>query len=122
MNSWLQLLTIDGRASGRFTLAGELDMATSPMLDQLADVHGPLLLDMRAVSFIDSAAIASLVRLYRGCEDDGCSFRIEACSPPVERVLRILGLYEIFTDDDVRHGPDLPPPIPAMETGAAAGD
>jgi len=122
MDPWLQLLTIDERAPGRFKLAGELDMATSRMLDELADVHGPLLLDMRDVTFIDSTAIASLVRLYRGCENNGCSFLIEACSPIVERVLRIVGLYGILTEDGVRPGPDLPAPTPAMETGAAASD
>jgi anti-anti-sigma factor len=122
MDLSLQPFTIHQRAPGRFTLAGELDMATSPRLDELADVHGPLLLDMRDVSFIDSTAIAGLVRLYRGCEEDGCSFLIEACSPIVERVLRIVGFYETFTEDGDRAGPDHRSPNPAMEGGPAASD
>jgi anti-anti-sigma factor len=77
---------------------------------------------MRDVSFIDSTAIASLVRLYKGCASNGCTFLIETWSPQVERVLRIVGLHEIFTEDGVGHGPDLPPPIPEMEMGAAASD
>jgi anti-anti-sigma factor len=122
MDPSLQPFTIHKRAPGRFALAGELDMSTSPILDELAHVHGPLLLDMRDVSFIDSTAIASLVRLHEGCENDGCSFLVEVCSPIVERLLRIVGLYELFTEDGVRHGADLPPPIPAMESGAATRD
>jgi anti-anti-sigma factor len=97
-------------------------MATVPRLDELADVHGPLLFDLRDVSFIDSCGIAAFVRLYRRCEDDGCSFLIEACSPQVERLLRIVGLYDILTEDGVGHGPDLQLPAPeegpeAMATG-----
>jgi len=122
MDLSLQPFTILERAPGRFALAGELDMSTSPMLDGHAHVHGPLLLDMRDVSFIDSTAIASLVRLYKRCENDGCSFLVEACSPIVERLLRIVGLYELFTEGGVRHGADLPPPIPAMEWEAATSD
>jgi anti-sigma B factor antagonist len=122
MDRSLQLFRIYQRAPGRFTFAGELDMATASELDELTDVHRPLLLDMGDVSFIDAAGIASLVRLYKGCENDGCSFLIEACSPIVERVLRIVGLYEIFTEAASGHRPDLPPPDPAMEPAAAARD
>jgi anti-sigma B factor antagonist/stage II sporulation protein AA (anti-sigma F factor antagonist) len=114
--------TIHERPPGRFTLAGELDMATAPCLNGLVDVDGPLLLDMRDVSFIDSTAIARLVRLYKRCEHNGCSFLIEACSPQVERLLRIVGLYEIFTEDGEGYGPDLRPPAPEVEAGAAASD
>lgn len=122
MDPSLQAFTITERAPGRFTLAGELDMSTTPMLDELAHVNGPLLLDMRDVSFIDSTAVASLVRLYKGCANDGCSFLVEACSPMVERLLRIVGLYELFTEDGIRHRPDLPTSTTTEETEAAASD
>ena len=101
---------------------GELDLATAPRLHELDDVHGPLLLDLHGVTFLDSSGIAGLMRLYRRCEHDGCTLRIEAWSDRVERVLRIVGLHEILTADGVGHGPDRPPPPPTVETGAAASD
>lgn len=93
-------------------------MATAPQLRELADVHGPLLLDLSNISFMDSAGIAALIRLYERCEHDGCSLLIERCSPQVERVLRIVGLYDVLTEDGVGRG--LQPSTPEMEPGAAA--
>ena len=122
MDPSLQPFSIYERAPGRFSLCGELDMATAAELAELEHVPGPLLLDLRDVSFIDSRGIAGLLRLYRRCERDGRAFLIESCSGPVERVLRIVGLYEIFTEDGARPGPDLPPPTAAEESGAAAAD
>ena len=71
---------------------------------------------------MDSRGVAGLLGLYRRCESDGCMFLIESCSRPVERVLRIVGLYGIFTEDGTRHGPGLPPPAAVGESGAAASD
>ncbi len=85
-------------------------------------MHGPLLLNLHGLTFIDSSGIAALVQLYKRCEHDGCSFRIESCSRPVERLLRIVGLYEIFTEDGVGHGPDQLSPLPELESGAATSD
>lgn len=122
MDSSLQQFTIYERAPGRFDLCGELDMATAPQMAELDDVEGALFLDLRAVSFIDSSGVAGLLRLYRRCERDGCTFLVESCSRPVERVLRIVGMYEIFTEDGSRQGPDLLPPGPDVALGAAASD
>jgi anti-anti-sigma factor len=122
MDPSLQPFSIYERAPGRFNLCGELDMATAAQLTELEHVEGPLLLDLRDVSFIDSCGIAGLLRLYRRCQRDGCAFLIESCSRPVERVLRIVGLYEIFTEDGARPGPELPSSIAAQESGAAASD
>jgi anti-anti-sigma factor len=110
-------VTIIERAPGRFSITGELDMTTASRLSELHDVHGPLLLDLHGVTFIDSKGIAALLRLHRRCEHDGCSFRIEAWSDQVERVLRIVGLHVILTEDGVGHGPDLPPSAPEREAG-----
>ena len=120
MHLSLQKFTIYQRAPGRYSLCGELDMATAPQLRELDDVHGPLLLDLNGVSFLDSTGIGGLIRLRDRCSHDGCTFVVERCSPQAERVLRIAGLYEIFTEDGAGH--DLQPSAPEMESGAAAGD
>ena len=95
-------------------------MATAPQLQELDDVHGPLLLDLDGVSFLDSTGISALIRLRDRCPHDGCTFLVERCSPQAERVLRIVGLYEIFTEDRVSYDPW--PAWPEMELGAAASD
>jgi anti-anti-sigma factor len=86
-------------AHGRILrVAGELDMATAPVLEEcVADFDGSIRLDLEALTFIDSAGIAAFIRLFRRCESDGCSFRIENCCPQVERTLRISGVYETLT-------------------------
>lgn len=94
-----QSLTITERAPGHFRLCGELDIATARQLAELAELHGPLLLDLSDVSFLDSSGMSGLLRLYRRCGVADCSFLIERCSPQVERVLRIVGLYDVLTED-----------------------
>jgi anti-anti-sigma factor len=95
-------VTILVRAPSRFTITGELDLATAPRVDELEDVHGPLLLDLRGVKFMDASGITALVRLSKRCPHRDCTFQIEACSPPVERLLRVVNLYGTFTNDGVR--------------------
>ena len=87
------------RAPGRYSITGELDLATAPLLNHLDDVHGPLVLDLHGVTFMDSSGIAALVRLWRRCPHRDCMLRIEACSRQVGRVLQIAGLYEMFTQE-----------------------
>ena len=120
MDPSLPLFSIQERAPGRYSLRGELDMSTAPQLRELEDVHGPLLLDFDGVSFLDSTGISGLIRLHERCPHAGCTLLIERCSRQAEQVLRIVGLYEIFTEDGLGH--DLQPSAPEMELGAAASD
>jgi anti-anti-sigma factor len=127
MDPSLRTFTIYKRAPGRYTLCGELDMATAPQLDELDDVHGPLLLNLRGVSFLDASGVSGLIRLHERCPHHSCTFLIEECSPPAARVLRIVGLYELFTEDGHRpsehrdrHRAGLRPPVLKVEAAAAA--
>lgn len=72
------------------TVAGEVDMATADLLFAAATRDGApaATLDLRAVTFFDSAAIHALLRLcehYRGALE-------VVPSPRVRRVLDIAGL------------------------------
>jgi anti-anti-sigma factor len=122
MDAPLRTFTIYQRAPGRYTLCGELDMATAHQLDDLDDVHGPLLLNLRGVSFIDESGVNGLMRLYERCPHHSCTFLIEECSPQAARVLRIVGVYGILTEDGGPHGQDLQLPVLKVEAGAAASD
>jgi anti-anti-sigma factor len=126
MERLLGPVTILERAPGRFSITGEIDMATAQRLDELASVQGDLLLDLHGVTFIDSSGIAALVRLYKRCEHEDCTLLIEACSPQVERVLRVVDLFDIFTEGGTRDSSigdgqraDPRPPAPEMEPEAA---
>jgi anti-anti-sigma factor len=121
MDPLLGPFTVVERAPGTYTVSGEIDMATAPELDDLAAVHGPLVLDLQGVSFIDSMGIAALVRLHKRCDHDGCTLRIEACSRPVERVLQLVGLYETFIADGA-DGDGQHPSRTEVEASAATGD
>lgn len=79
---------IDGRVTVR--VSGEVDMSTADAMFQAAARAdaGAATLDLRAVSFFDSAAIQALVRL---AERYPAGFDVFA-SKPVRRVLDIAGL------------------------------
>jgi anti-anti-sigma factor len=84
------------RAPGRYSVLGEIDLATSVHLRQLDGQHGSLVLDLHGVTFIDSTGVAALVRLRNRCRHDGCTFAIEAASEPVERVLQLVDLHDLL--------------------------
>jgi anti-anti-sigma factor len=122
-------VTVVERAPGRFTITGEIDLATAAQLDGLEDVHGALLLDLHGVTFMDSSGIAALVRLAERCPHQDCTLQIEACSLPVERVLRIVGLYDILSKDEAPHRSNgdqhrtiCGPRLPRWSRRAAASD
>jgi anti-sigma B factor antagonist len=104
MTSVLGPVTVVERAPGRFTISGEIDLATARQLYALETVHGPLLLDLHGVTFMDSSGIRALLQLHHRCPHRHCTFQIEACSLPVERVLRIAGVYDLLTDNGTPHG------------------
>jgi anti-sigma B factor antagonist len=126
MQPLLGPVTVIERGPGRFTITGEIDLATARQLYELQDIHGPLLLDLHGVTFMDSSGIRALIQLTRRCPHGDCTLRIEACSLPVERVLRIAGVYEILTADGAPHrsngdghNTNPLPPAPTKEPGAA---
>jgi anti-anti-sigma factor len=93
---------------GTYMLDGELDRVSASHLEaQLADNEGPIRLDVRAVTFLDSYGIHALVRLRQRCQANGCDLHLEDCSPAVERVLRIVDLYEELTANS--HAGDISP-------------
>ena len=98
------ILRFSEPAPGVVAVAGEVDIATAQLLEErLVERQGPIRLNMEAVTFIDSSGIRALVHVFRHCEGDGCTFRVEACSPPVERVLQVVGLYDLLTGQEDGH-------------------
>jgi anti-anti-sigma factor len=106
-------LRIDVRQdSGRviLTLVGELDMASSELLEQAVaseDVLGEsmVVLDLQQLQFIDSTGLRVILTTLDRCRERGQEFAITPGSEQVQRLLSVTGVAEhlptIATADEI---------------------
>jgi anti-sigma B factor antagonist len=78
---------------------GELDIATIGVVEERlrelrAAGFSALVLDMGAVTFIDSTGIHLLLRWSEEASQDGFAFSLAGRSEPVERLLTLTGLRD----------------------------
>ncbi len=82
------------------SLSGEIDTANSTeVADSVRDelFHGPVVLDLSELSFMDSSGLKMLAELVRDAKESDASLRIGAdMSPLVRRVLEITGMLELL--------------------------
>jgi len=81
--------TVDGHL---LAPVGELDIATVPLLEASYEEleHGPVLLDLSGISFIDSTGLQLLLRL-----SERSAGRLEIIgSPALDRLLQITGVRD----------------------------
>ena len=91
---------IDIAAEGdRHTLcvSGELDLSSAPELTaaiaDCAQSARVVVLDLRALRFIDSSGIQAILSGQRHCSDSGCEYLVDRAMPAqVERVFVVAGL------------------------------
>jgi anti-sigma B factor antagonist len=81
-------------------LSGEVDLATSPqarraILDELA-AGRPLLVDLSAVTYVDSSGLATLVEGYQTARRLGVRFCLVGTGPKVLAVLQLARLDRVF--------------------------
>jgi anti-sigma B factor antagonist len=102
---------VAARADGgrvALTVTGELDMATSHLLTDLAAAatDSPrcrvVELDLRGVTFLDSSGLRALVRLRLNASTSGRAFRITGRSRPVDRLLDQARLEAELEDESNR--------------------
>jgi anti-sigma B factor antagonist len=89
------------RTSVRVVPSGELDVATCDLLAARLDElwtagWTDVVLDLRALTFIDSSGLHLLIDHHRRACAAGARFSIIDGSPPVRRVLRLCGLHEVL--------------------------
>ena len=89
------------RDSGRVVLVleGELDIATAPRLQSAIDEPAladtpELVLDLRALQFMDSTGLRVILAALQSSRDRGQEFAITRGSPQVERLLSVAGVTE----------------------------
>jgi anti-sigma B factor antagonist len=92
-------LTLNGDAT--VALAGELDMATAPLLEStLAAVvsQGPdeVVLDFTSLSFVDSSGVAVLVNTQHRLAEQGRTLSIKGAGPNAMKVFEIAGLVDFL--------------------------
>ena len=88
--------------SAVLSLAGDIDTATVPRLNRLADelLHQPGLadfaIDFAGNTFLDSVGLGLLVRVRLECVDRGIALQLRAVPHRVQVMLHITGLTDAF--------------------------
>lgn len=82
-------------------LEGEIDLACSPELREILDVHAKarrnvLILDFAKVSYVDSSGLATLVEYVRKVQDFGGKLALATVNTRVRTILDLVRLSEIF--------------------------
>ena len=85
-------------------LSGEIDCANAPLLHErlsleIEDVpSNRLIIDMRAVTFIDSGGIRLLIQAKRSIEAAGGTIDVRGLRPQARRTLEVSGVLAMLTD------------------------
>jgi anti-sigma B factor antagonist len=80
---------------------GEIDIATSPGLDQVLDAaissgHTNVAVDLQGVTFMDSTGLRSLIASHRRIGELGGAFVVVAAAGPARRLLELAGVVEVL--------------------------
>lgn len=101
----LRIDTVGGDGSLVLEVHGELDIATSPLLDKAltrarSTNAASIVVDLRGVSFIDSTALHVLINHARA-EEGRARLRLTKGSPQTQRIFELSGVlhYLPFVSD-----------------------
>jgi anti-anti-sigma factor len=79
--------------------AGEIDIASAPRLREcLSLLTGSIVVDLRAVSFLDSTGIGVLIGAHNRVCDDGGDLRLRKPQRIVRTAIEVLGLAHLIDD------------------------
>lgn len=83
------------------TVAGEVDIQTSPILEEqlvalLDQGLSSVIVDLDQVTFLDSTGLSVLIAGLKRCQTAGGTLRVVSPQPNVRRVFAITGLAEAF--------------------------
>jgi anti-sigma B factor antagonist len=100
-----ELFQISDEATDRYcvvSVAGEVDVATAPMLqDRLVEaIDGgrPLLVvDLLSVTFIDSTGLGVLIGASKRVDESGGAMRLVVSEPRILKLFEITGLMDLFS-------------------------
>lgn len=95
-------LELHDHASGArhvLVLSGELDLASSPALEEAlrgicTDSTEALTVDLSTLTFMDSTGLRVLLLAKELCERHGCEFLLVAGPPQIQRLFEVTGILE----------------------------
>jgi anti-anti-sigma factor len=92
----------DGEQAVVVDVAGELDLASSPALEEELEseqVTGAsmVIVDLRALEFMDSTGLSVLVRAHQRALDGGQQFAVVKGPQQVQRLLSLTGVADRLT-------------------------
>ncbi|MBV9002507.1 MAG: STAS domain-containing protein, partial [Solirubrobacterales bacterium] len=87
------------------TVSGELDLASSPALQEELDRVAAsetqrLIIDLRALDFMDSTGLSVLVRAHQRAEEQGRELAMVKGPQQVQRLLSLTGVADRLTVAD----------------------
>jgi anti-sigma B factor antagonist len=96
---------VDVRQEGRavvFAVEGELDLASSPTLEQAIDRLDEsdvdlLIVDLRELKFMDSTGLHALVKANKRAGEAGRRFALVQGGAQIQRLLSLTGVGELLT-------------------------
>jgi len=98
-------------------VAGEVDIDTSPRMRRALDaalaVGGEVVVDLGAVTFMDSSGLSALIAAQRRAAAAGVDFRLQHVPRAVLRLLEVTGMEALF-GLNLRPVADLPPGSPPV--------
>lgn len=114
----VQIEDRDNNGAHHLRLRGELDLAAVPRLEERvralcgASTTKGITLDLRGLSYIDSAGLAAIVLTGRLCARHGCDFALLRGQRPVQRLFEVTGMIDelpfVDPDDATSGGESLP--------------
>jgi anti-sigma B factor antagonist len=83
------------------TVIGEIDVATAPQLREslhgiIAEGRATVVLDLLAVTFIDSTALGVLVGGLKRCRELGGELHVVVADARIRKIFEITGLNKVF--------------------------
>jgi len=86
------------RDSGHAKLEGEITFSTvRSILDRSSGLAESRVLDLSAVTLVDSAGLALLLELTRRSRDGGGDLVIEGANPNIKKLASFFGLDEVLS-------------------------
>ena len=110
-------MEISARKLGEFTIfdiSGDIDLATSPelrqaLLHEISTLRRPrVIVNLRAVRYMDSSGLASLIEALKASKDAGTRFVLFGMNTTVREVFHLSKLttfFEIYDDEDQASAP-----------------
>jgi anti-sigma B factor antagonist len=84
------------------SVAGELDLATSPQLQESLEAEleagrSTIVVSLEETTFLDSTALGVLVQLLKRCREAGGDLSVVITDPRIARIFAITGLQDTFS-------------------------